>query len=129
MFIHHRLLTRDRLHQVLERHVGRDAALPIGRLVAEVTGEASAAVLERKARALISELRLEGVAICAHPAHGYWLAANGVELDDCCRFLRSRALHSLAVEARMRKVALPALLDQMVIDFSKDGVTHEHEDA
>lgn len=81
-----------------------------------ITAEALALALDstpRQIRTLVSELRLEGTAICGHPRDGYYIAANEQEIEDTCKFLRSRAMHSLTLEARLRKVALPDLLGQM----------------
>jgi biotin operon repressor len=81
-----------------------------------ITAEALAAVLDttkRHIRTLVSELRLEGIAVCGHPKTGYFIAANDAEIEDTCKFLRSRALHSLTLESRLRKVTLPDLLGQM----------------
>lgn len=129
MFIHQssacRRLTLDSLARALAQHRGRETALRIGSLVFAATGQAPDPAAERKARKLISELRLEGVAVCGHPDVGYWLAANDEELEECCRFLRARAMHSLTVESRMRRVALPALLNQMVIDECGRPATHQ----
>lgn len=68
---------------------------------------------ERTLRELISAARENGVAIVGTPETGYYVAQTADELDECCRFLRSRAMHSLAIEARLRKVALPELLGQL----------------
>lgn len=81
-----------------------------------ITAEALAAALDttkRQIRSLVSELRLEGVAVCGHPKTGYFIAANDSEIEDTCKFLRSRAIHSLTLESRLRKVTLPNLLGQM----------------
>lgn len=93
--------------QVLSKH--RGAASGIG-----VTALAEAAgVPERAVRAAVSELREEGIAVCAHPSEGYYIANSAQELEQCCQFLRSRALHSLQLEARLRKVALADLIGQL----------------
>lgn len=81
-----------------------------------VTAEALATALDttkRHIRTLVSELRLEGTAVCGHPKTGYFIAANDEEIENTCKFLRSRALHSLALEAKLRKIALPDLIGQM----------------
>ena len=68
---------------------------------------------ERTLREVISAAREEGTAIVGTPETGYYIAVTAEELDECCRFLRSRAMHSLQIEARLRKVALPELLGQL----------------
>ena len=120
MFLHEspasRHLTKESVMAALQLHVGRERAVRIGGLVHDATHRVTEPAAERKARKLISELRIEGVAVCGHPDHGYWLAANDEELEACCAFLHSRAMHSLTVLSRMRKVALPQLLNQMAIE-------------
>lgn len=91
----------------LQQHQGADNG---------ITAEALANALgttKRNVRTMVSELRLEGTAICGHPRTGYFIAANDQEIENTCKFLRSRALHSLALEAKLRKIALPDLIGQM----------------
>lgn len=91
----------------LQQHQGADNG---------ITAEALATALgttKRNVRTMVSELRLEGTAICGHPKTGYFIAANDQEIENTCKFLRSRALHSLALEAKLRKIALPDLIGQM----------------
>lgn len=70
-------------------------------------------VTDRMLRHLVSRAREEGTAVVGTPETGYYLASNADELEECCQFLRSRALHSLRIEARLRKMALPELLGQL----------------
>lgn len=69
-------------------------------------------ISERDVRKAVSELREEGTAICARPATGYFIAGTAEELEECCLFLRGRALHSLYLESRLRKIPLADLLGQ-----------------
>lgn len=69
----------------------------------------------RMLRRLISDARNDGVAIAGTPETGYFVAQNGRELEECCQFLRSRAMHSLQIEARLRKCALAELLGQLKV--------------
>lgn len=93
--------------QVLSTRRGRANGISV-KLLAQLSG-----VHERGVRTAVSELREQGLAVCSHPSAGYWIADSAKELDDCCQFLRSRALHSLLLEARLRNVALPDLLGQL----------------
>ncbi|XAI95651.1 hypothetical protein [Microcystis phage Mae-JY22] len=68
---------------------------------------------ERLVRTLVTELREDGVAVCGHPTTGYFIAETAEELEECCQFLRRRALHSLGLEARLRKMPLPDLIGQL----------------
>jgi len=108
------MITRDQVLTALSRHLGRRNGLPIARLVYEITAwSIPSRSAERRVRACVSELREEGIAICAHPARGYYIAQTPEELEQCCRFLRSRAMHSLVIESRLRKIPLPELLGQL----------------
>lgn len=91
----------------LAHHVGRAQGVAAHLLAAAV------GIPERRLRACISTLREEGIAVCGHPASGYFIARTAEELDESCRFLRARALHSLALEARLRKIPLPDLIGQL----------------
>lgn len=108
-------LTRERIASALARHVGRAKGITMTGLVLEVTGRRSDPVAERRCRALISELRMEGIAVCGHPRDGYWMAETADELEECCGFLRQRAMTSLTLEAKLRRMALPDLLNQIRI--------------
>ena len=70
-------------------------------------------ISERMLRVLISEARDEGIAIAATPATGYYIAETAEELQQCCAFLRSRAMHSLHIEAQLRRQPLADLLGQL----------------
>lgn len=67
----------------------------------------------RALRSLISEAREEGTAIVGTPESGYFIAQTASELDECCAFLRSRAMHSLRIESRLRRIPMPELLGQL----------------
>lgn len=70
-------------------------------------------VPERLVRTWVSELREEGIAIAANPKTGYFIAETAAELEECCKFLRKRAMHSLVLESRMRRISLPDLIGQL----------------
>lgn len=108
------IITRQHVIAVLSRHIGQANGRKVEQLVTEITGELlPSEAAERRVRRLVSELREEGFAICAHPRTGYFIAATPDELEDCCRFLRSRALHSLTLESKLRNIPLPELLGQL----------------
>lgn len=104
--------TKDALLAVLADHIGIDRGQTVNELVGALAAEGHTST-PRQVRSLVEQLRAEGHHICAHPAHGYWIAANDGELDLSCRFLRARALCSLQQEAAMRRVSVPFLLGQM----------------
>ncbi len=98
---------KDQLIVLLSRHVGEGNGM---------TAEQIAAALDttqRQVRTLVSELRTAGTALCGHPRDGYYIAATDEELERTCQFLRSRAMHSLALESKLRHVPLPDLLGQL----------------
>lgn len=76
-------------------------------------------VHERKVRQAISHLREVGVPICGTPDSGYFYAKNREELEGTCEFLRSRAMHSLKLESRLRNMSLPQLVGQMTLDVNE----------
>lgn len=95
------------LLQLLSDHVGSENGLP-AKTLGVILG-----ITERQVRELVSALRLEGVAVCGTPQTGYYIAANAAELDETCQFLRNRAMHSLQLESRLRKIPMPDLLGQL----------------
>lgn len=99
--------TRTALQVLLARHVGREAG---------ITAEAIASTLgttTRVVRELVTELRNDGIAVCGHPASGYFIARTREELEETCQFLRSRAMHSLVLEAKLRGLPLADLVGQL----------------
>ena len=98
----------------LAHHIGQANGIHVRELVTRITGQAvSCGVLERRIRAVVTELRLEGAHICGHPVTGYYMAETAAELQDTCAFLRARAMSSLVLESRMRRISMPELLGQM----------------
>ncbi len=91
----------------LQSHIGHNNGITAEQLALQLGVE------KRQVRHLITELRLDAHAVCGHPKTGYFIAANNQEIEDTCAFLRSRAMHSLALESRLRKTTLPELLGQM----------------
>lgn len=101
------ILRAQLVQRMATQHSGRANGVSASSLAAAL------GVSERTLRLLISAAREEGTAIVGTPETGYFIARNGAELEECCAFLRSRAMHSLMIEARLRRVALPELLGQL----------------
>jgi len=99
--------TASSVLHALSDHVGREHG---------ITGYDLAYHLRIRMRLLrnvVAELRMYGVAVCGTPEAGYYIAATAEELEQTCAFLRARALHSLTLEARLRKLPLPDLIGQL----------------
>ena len=88
-------------------HAGRARGISAEKLAARLC------LPERTLRVLISQAREDGIAISATPETGYYVAETAAELQDSCDFLRSRAMHSLRMEAQLRRIPLPDLLGQL----------------
>lgn len=99
------------LLNILSRRRGAANGIHVDQL-ARITGQAP-----RRLRALISELRAEGVPVCGKPETGYFIADTAEELDQfCIKYLEARALHSLQLSSRLRKIPLPVLAGQLFIN-------------
>lgn len=72
-----------------------------------------AMVSERAVRSAVTELRMQGIALAGHPETGYFIANSADELEPTLDFIRSRAMTSLQLEARLRNIALPDLIGQL----------------
>ena len=99
--------TKTDLEVLLQGHIGRERG---------VTAEALAARLDcsrRHVRKLVTELREDGRALCGHPDAGYFIAATREEIEETCAFLRSRAMRSLVLEAKLRGLPLADLVGQL----------------
>ncbi|MDD5176789.1 MAG: hypothetical protein PHQ05_10245 [Sterolibacterium sp.] len=101
MATYHQLIT------ALSAHIGRERGITARHLCARLN------VPERQVRTLVSEARENGYGICGTPRDGYYIAANAEELEETCQFLRHRAMHSLTLESRLRKVSLVDLVGQL----------------
>jgi biotin operon repressor len=99
------------LLNVLSGYRGQDNGVHVEQLVAR-TG-----VSERELRKLISALRTEGAAICGKPETGYFIAETPEELNHfCIKYLEARAMHSLTLSSRLRKIPLPVLAGQLFLN-------------
>ncbi len=101
------MATTHQLLAALTGHIGRDKGIAARHLAAMIDAPV------RRVRALVTELRLEGEAVCGHPSTGYYMAATAEEVEETCQFLRARAMHSLVLESRLRKLPLPDLVGQL----------------
>lgn len=114
----HDPFTRERMLEVLSRHIGAANGVTIAQLVDAMAhprgiDARERASIERNARELVVQLRLAGHHVCSHPATGYYMAATPEELDAACTFLYDRAMTSLQQVAAMRRVSLPDLRGQL----------------
>lgn len=99
--------TPNDLLSILASHIGKDNGMPVAVLAKLLD------ITERQVRELVTELRMDGTAVCGTPKTGYYIAANPEELAETCEFLRGRALKSLTLESRLRNISLPDLLGQI----------------
>lgn len=100
-------MNATQLLNALSAHQGRENGISAKALADKLH------VPPRRLRTLISELREEGMAICGHPSSGYYMAVTPEELQASIAFLEHRAMHSLRMLSRMKKVSLPDLLGQL----------------
>jgi biotin operon repressor len=96
-------------------HRGRDNGIHGQHLAAKLGLDGEAGM--RALRKAISGLRETGIPIAGMPETGYFIAATADELDDfCIRFLESRAMHSLKLSSRLRRIPLPVLCGQLLLN-------------
>jgi len=101
------MATSNQLLSLLTRHIGKGNGIGVKALATQLD------TTERHVRTLTSELREDGHAVCGTPVDGYYIAATAEELQNTCEFLRSRAMHSLTLESRLRRIPLTDLLGQL----------------
>jgi biotin operon repressor len=99
------------LLNILSGHRGQANGIHVEQLAARTDMPA------RQLRSLITALRTEGVAVCGKPETGYFIAESPEELDEfCIKYLEARALHSLKLSSRLRKIPLPVLAGQLFLN-------------
>ncbi len=98
------------LLQAMAPHQGASHGISAAKL-AEQLG-----TTRRRLRKHVSEARCQGYLVCGHPSTGYFMATTAEELRMATAFLEHRALHSLRKLSRMKKVALPVLLGQLLLN-------------
>jgi biotin operon repressor len=103
------MTTQTQLLNHLARHQGVANGIAADRLAALL------GVPPRQLRKLISEAREDGIAICGKPSSGYFMPTTPQELQQTCDFLEHRAMHSLRKLSRMKRVALPVLMGQLLL--------------
>lgn len=101
------MIDTSKLLTTLQTHIGASSGISAHSLARELGCNL------RHVRALITELRMEGIAVCGHPASGYFIAQNNDELDTTCEFLHARAMSSLLLSSRMRKIPMADLIGQL----------------
>ncbi len=114
---------KARMLAILTRHVGAHNACDMARLYEQVFNRPWNNKINdtRRLRRLVTQLRDEGVAICASTSStrgGYYLAATPGELNSFLDRSRRRALKILGREARMRRVSLAELLGQLRLSLT-----------
>jgi predicted DNA-binding transcriptional regulator YafY len=99
-----------RLVNRMAQHLGRNKGINADALALALQ------ISPRRLRRLISQTRLQGVAICGKPATGYYMPETADELAEACNFLMRRALHSLKLMELMRTTAMPTLAGQQLLN-------------
>lgn len=105
-------ITANNVLSVLVLHIGKGKGISVRDLAYACTGQCAHASEERAVRQIITELRMDGHHICAHPSDGYFIAATAEELNETCKFLVDRSMTGLTQVSRMKKIALPDFYGQ-----------------
>lgn len=100
-------MSKEKVLSLLQKHVGKENGIR-AELISRLLD-----MHERFVRTKISELREEGIAICGTPKTGYYIAETPEEIEEVCQFLHARAMHSLHLVSRLRKIPLPDLIGQL----------------
>lgn len=106
-----RAFDRLAVQAALTRHVGRENGVTARALVMEIMGVWSARG-ERALRHYVVELREAGIAVCATPADGYFVARDIEELRATVRFLTDRIRTTADQVRQLNRLARPDLSGQ-----------------
>lgn len=107
-----------RLLAVMTKHVGQSRAISMEQLYREIFDEDPDNLVNstRVLRRIVERARRNGLPICSirrKDFHGYFLAGSSSELEEYCRRLRKEALRKLAMEAKLRKITLVHLINEL----------------
>ena len=104
-------ITTDQLLSALSHHKGQSKGIHVRELAMQVYGELTVTgAQERAVRKLVNDLRMDGQPICAHPAHGYFIADCQADLDHTINFLHARAMSSLLAVSRLKRISVHTVL-------------------
>lgn len=114
-----------RLYMIMLQHIGPSQKIGMGELYEQVFGRPWNNRINdtRQIRMLITQMKKEGQAVMSSSSStngGYWIAASGSELDAFVKKDKLRALKILSRISNMKKVSLPELMGQMLIEWN-DG--------
>lgn len=113
--------TPERVLSALQTgHVGHQRGVTACALAAIVGDCVPTPGHQRKLRQIIEVLRNHGHQICAHPAHGYFIARDAAELEETCTYLMNRARTSLRQVASMKRVSMQSLQGQLQLDLEPE---------
>lgn len=122
-------ITADQLLVTLAHHKGQAKGIHVRELAMQVYGELTVTgAQERAVRKLVNDLRMDGQPICAHPAHGYFMAESRAELDHTINFLHARAMSSLVAVSRLKKIPVQTVLAEIAsAQTTTDPATQEEQ--
>lgn len=111
-----------RLLSILTRHIGEEKAIGMGELYERVFGKPYQHRINdtRKLRKLITELRYSGTLIGetrSNTGGGYYLARSVSEMNEFFNRRTHEALKKLHMVSCMKKVGLPELMGQMIMNL------------
>lgn len=117
-----------RLYMIMLQHIGPSQKIGMGELYEQVFGRPWNNRINdtRQIRMLITQMKKEGQAVMSSSSStngGYWIAASGSELDAFVKKDKLRALKILSRISNMKKVSLPELMGQMLIEWNDGNET------
>lgn len=115
---------KERVLEILHRHVGKANALPMSELTSAVqrcqVTPSRRYDESRIVRSVVEQLRREGHAIAHYNGRGggYFIAANESELEDTAQWFRQRAMSAFRQEAALKRISLTDLVEQLHLDLA-----------
>lgn len=109
-----------RTYLILMGHKGKENAIDMGELYRRVFGEDFQDKITdtRKLRKVITELRKRGFPVLSSMKgqnRGYYLAKTAEEINEFTKTMEKRALKTLMLICRIKKISLPQYLGQLQI--------------
>lgn len=112
----------EKTYKILKKHKGRENAIDMGELYYKVFEKQYKDKITdtRYLRKVITELRKKGYPVLASMTGGktgYYIANSAEEIKEFIQLMEKRALKSLSLISKIKRISLPVYLGQLYLQL------------